>query len=195
MHSLRFVFKYIKIYKFPLALTVGSMTLLVGIQLLAPWLIKTMISTVTDPTAGLQSISIVSRLALIALLIYILRAGMQFVRSYMAHKAGWFIVADIRAEVYEHLQRLSLRFYDDKQTGQLMSRTVNDSEQIEKLISHAIPDILVNLLLLVGVTVVLFSMSWQLALLSMIPIPLIAVAMQGFKVGASCFPPAPGRAR
>jgi ATP-binding cassette subfamily B protein/subfamily B ATP-binding cassette protein MsbA len=98
----------------------------------------------------------------------------------MAHVAGWHVVADVRAEVYEHLQRLSLRFYEDKQTGQLMSRTVNDSDLIEQLIAHAIPDVLVNVLMLIGVTAVLASMSWQLALLSMIPIPLIVLAMRGF---------------
>ncbi|MGD9375702.1 MAG: ABC transporter transmembrane domain-containing protein, partial [Anaerolineae bacterium] len=180
MKSLGFVFKYAKKYKGPLALTVTSMMLLVGIQLLAPWLVKTMISTVTDPEAGPEAVEVISQLALAALLVYVARSGLQFVRSYMAHVAGWHVVADVRAEIYEHLQRLSLRFYEDKQTGQLMSRTVNDSDLIEQLIAHAIPDVLVNVLMLVGVTAVLVSMSWQLALLSMIPIPLIVLAMQGF---------------
>jgi len=180
MKSLGFVFKYAKKYKGPLALTVTSMMLLVGIQLLAPWLVKTMISTVTDPEAGPEAVEVISQLALAALLVYVARSGLQFVRSYMAHVAGWHVVADVRAEIYEHLQRLSLRFYEDKQTGQLMSRTVNDSDLIEQLIAHAIPDVLVNVLMLVGVTAVLVSMSWQLALLSMIPIPWIVLAMQGF---------------
>jgi ATP-binding cassette subfamily B protein len=180
MKSLGFVFKHAKRYKGPLTLTVGSMILLVGIQLLAPWLVRTMIETVTDPEAGPEAIQVVTRLALLALVVYVARAGLQFVRSYMAHVAGWHVVADVRAEVYEHLQRLSLRFYEDKQTGQLMSRTINDSDLLEQLIAHAIPDVLVNILMLVGVTAVLVSMSWQLALLSMIPIPLIVLAMRGF---------------
>ncbi|HSJ54691.1 MAG TPA: ABC transporter ATP-binding protein, partial [Anaerolineae bacterium] len=70
--------------------------------------------------------------------------------------------------------------YENRQTGQLMSRMVNDSDLIEQLIAHAIPDVLVNVLMLVGVMAVLVSMSWQLALLSMIPIPLIVLAMRGF---------------
>jgi ATP-binding cassette subfamily B protein/subfamily B ATP-binding cassette protein MsbA len=180
MKSLGFVFKYTKKYKGPLALTVGSMLLLVGIQLLAPWLVRTMIDTVTDPQAGPEAVEIVTQLALAALIVYVARAGLQFVRSYMAHVAGWHVVADVRAEIYQHLQRLSLRFYEDKQTGQLMSRMVNDSDLIEQLIAHAIPDVLVNILMLFGVTAVLVSMNWQLALLSMIPIPLIVLAMQGF---------------
>jgi ATP-binding cassette subfamily B protein/subfamily B ATP-binding cassette protein MsbA len=135
--------------------------------LYAPWLVKNMIATVTDPAAGPEAVDYISRLALAALVIYVVRGFLSFLRSYMAHVAGWNVVADIRSDIYKHLQRLSLRFYEDKQTGQLMSRMVNDSDLLEQLISHAIPDVLVNVLMLIGVSAVLFSMNWQLALLSM----------------------------
>ena len=180
MRSLRWVLRYLGRYRIPLALTILSMVALVAIQLVAPWLVRTMIAAVTDPEAGAGALALVTRLALIALGVYVFRAVMQFVRSYAAHVAGWHVVADIRNEVYRHLQRLSLRFYEDKQTGQLMSRTVNDSDLLEQLVAHAVPDVLVNVLMLIGVTAVLVSMSWQLALLSMIPIPLIVLAMRGF---------------
>jgi ATP-binding cassette subfamily B protein/subfamily B ATP-binding cassette protein MsbA len=161
-------------------LTILSMLTLVAIQLIAPWLIRTMIAAVTDPGAGPETLALIARLALLALGIYVIRTVMQFVRSYAAHVAGWHVVADIRNEIYRHLQRLSLRFYENKQTGQLMSRTVNDSELLEQLVAHAVPDVLVNVLMLIGVTAVLVSMSWQLALLSMLPIPFIILAMRGF---------------
>jgi len=180
LKSLQFVFKYVRRYAGPLSLAVASMLLLVGVQLLAPWIIKTMIATVTDPAVGPEASDIITRLALLALSAYIARAGLRFLRSYMAHVAGWSVVADVRSEVYEHLQRLSLRFYEDKQTGELMSRAVNDSDLLEQLIAHAIPDVMVNVLTLISVTVVLVSMSWRLALLSMIPVPMIVIAMRGF---------------
>jgi ATP-binding cassette subfamily B protein len=180
MKPLRFVFEYAKQHVGPLVATVVSMLLLVGVQLLGPWIIKTMVATVTDPAADLASIERVSRLAVLALAVYVARAGLQFVRSYMAHVAGWRVVADTRRHIYEHLQRLSLRFYEDKQTGQLMSRMINDSDMFERLIAHAIPDVTVNVLSLVGVSAVLISLNWQLMLLSLIPIPLIVFAMRGF---------------
>ena len=180
MKAVRFVLEYAKAHVIALALTVGSMVLLVGVQLLAPWIVKTMIATVTDPNAGAEALKEVSRLALLTLGVYAVRGGLTFVRSYMAHVAGWSVVADVRSDIYQHLQRLSLRFYEDKQTGQLMSRTVNDSDLIEQLVAHAIPDVMVNLLMFIGVTLVLVSMNWQLALLSMLPIPLIVIAMRGF---------------
>ena len=180
MDSLRSMLRHVKNYKVPLALTMISMLTLVGIQLVAPWLIRTMVAAVTGPAAGPETLPLVARLALMALAVYVLRALMQFIRSYAAHVAGWHVVADVRNEVYRHLQRLSLRFYEDKQTGQLMSRAVNDSDLLEQLVAHAIPDVLVNILMLIGVTAVLVSMSWKLALLSMLPIPLIVLAMRGF---------------
>ena len=180
LKSLRAVLRHVKRYRLPLALTMLSMLVLVAIQLVGPWLIKMMITAVTAPDAGPDALALIARLALVTLGLYVGRAGMQFVRSYAAHVAGWHVVADVRNEVYRHLQRLSLRFYADKQTGQLMSRTVNDSDLLEQLVAHAIPDVLVNVLTLVGVTAVLVSMSWQLALLSMLPIPLVILAMAGF---------------
>ena len=184
MNSLRFVARYIKRYMGSLLITVVSMLLLVGVQLLAPWLVRSMIAVIQNPDSeiahGMTPMTFITRLALLALAVYIARAGLTFLRSYMAHVAGWNVVADVRNQIYRHLQRLSLRFFEDKQTGQLMSRTINDSELFERLISHAIPDVMVNSFMLVGVTVVLMLMNWRLALLSLAPIPLIVLAMRGY---------------
>lgn len=156
------------------------MLLLVGVQLLIPWIIKTMVGAITSAGGSQLTMESVTDLALLALGVYVARAFLQFLRSYMAHVAGWGVVAEARKLIYTHLQRLSLRFYEDKQTGQLMSRVVNDSDKFELLIAHAIPDIAVNILTLVGVTAVLVSMNWQLTLLSMVPIPLILISLRLF---------------
>jgi ATP-binding cassette subfamily B protein/subfamily B ATP-binding cassette protein MsbA len=178
LKPLKLVFSYARQYKLVLVITIVSMFLLVGVQLLIPWIIRILIADVTSPTVTPMSFKLVSVLALAVLGIYILRAGMQFLRSYMAHLAGWGVVADVRKHIYEHLQALSLRYYEDKQTGQLMSRVINDTELFEQLISHAVPDIVVNLITLLGVSVVLLSLNWRLTLLSMIPIPLVVVSLQ-----------------
>ena len=180
METGRFLLIYVKRYKRPLAVTVLSMIFLVGAQLLAPWIIRSMIAAVTGGTQDGASMAFITRLALLALLVYLLRAGLQFLRSYMAHVAGWSVVADIRQDLYEHLQRLSLAFYEDRQTGQLMSRVVNDTRLFEQLIAHAIPDVLVNLLMLFGVSAVLISLNVKLMLLSLVPVPLIVLGMRGF---------------
>jgi ATP-binding cassette subfamily B protein len=180
LKPLIFVFKYARNYVWPLVATVVGMLALVGVQLLAPWIIKTMIGTITEQGVGLEAMRTITRLAVLALVAYLARGVLQFVRSYMAHVAGWYVVADTRRHIYRHLQRLSLRFYEDKQTGSLMSRMVNDSDMFERLIAHAIPDVSVNVLSLVAVSAVLISLNWQLMLMSLVPIPLIVFAMRGF---------------
>jgi ATP-binding cassette subfamily B protein len=180
MKTFTFLYGHARPYAVPLAVTVVSMVLLVGVQLLAPWIISRMVGVVTDPDTGPESFDVITRLAVLALVVYAARAVLQFLRSYMAHVAGWNVVADVRSDIYDHLECLSLRFYEDKQTGQLMSRMVNDSDLIERLISHAVPDVLVNILMFIGVSAVLFNMNWKLALLSMLPVPLIAITMRGF---------------
>jgi len=180
LKTLKFVFGYARNYVRPLGIAILSMIALVGVQLLAPWVVRTLIAIVKDQGFSEASIGQVSRLSVALLVVYLLRAGLQFLSSYMAHVAGWGVVADARRKIYQHLQSLSLRFYEDSQTGQLMSRMVNDSDMFERLISHAVPDIMVNVLTLIGVGAVLMSMNWRLMLLVMAPMPLIVIAMQGF---------------
>jgi len=150
---------------------------LVGAQLVIPWIIRSLIDSLSQTPLPSDIIDMVTRLSLIALAVFIARGFMQYIRSYQAHVAGWGVVADARKLIYQHLQQLSLRFYEDKQTGQLMSRLINDTELFERTIAHAMPEMFVNILTLVGVMVILFSMSWQLALLSLIPIPIIIITL------------------
>ena len=178
MKPFQLIFNYARKYTTSLVITALSMLALVGIQLLIPWIVKLLIARITDPGTTLANYNYVTTLTLIVMAAYIVRAGLTFVRSYLAHVAGWGVVADVREYIYEHMQRLSLRFYEDKQVGNLMSNVVNDTDLFEQLIAHAIPDVVVNLVTLVGVSVVLFSLNWKLTLFSLIPIPLVFLSLR-----------------
>lgn len=180
MPTLRLVFSYTKRYRLQLVVAIVSMILLVCVQLATPWVVRTLIAAVQNQVWDPQSSRLITGLALLLLALYVARGVLQFTRSYFAHVAGWGVVADVRQRIYEHLQRLTLRFYADKQTGQLMSRMVNDSDMFEQLVAHSIPDIFVNVLTFLGVSIVLASMSWPLLLMSMLPIPLVVLAMRSF---------------
>jgi len=178
MKPMQLVYKFTRKYTSILLITVTSMLLLVGVQLTIPWIIRSLIQIVTEPSAQPDSWDMITTLTLAAFGVFILRGLLQFTRSYSAHVAGWGVVANLRKHLYEHMQRLSLRFYEDKQIGQLMSQLVNDSNLIETLISHAIPDVFVNVLTLIGVIFVLGSINWQLLLLSLAPVPLVIFALR-----------------
>ncbi len=177
MKPIKLLLDLSKKYSLPLFWAILAMVGLVGAQLVIPWIIRSLIDSLSQTPLPNDIMEMVTRLSLIALAVFIARGFMQYIRSYQAHVAGWGVVADARKLVYQHLQRLSLRFYEDKQTGQLMSRLINDTELFERTIAHAMPEMFVNVLTLVGVMVILFSMSWQLALLSLIPIPIIIITL------------------
>lgn len=178
MNPFQLIYKYARKYTFFLSITAISMLTLVGVQLLIPWVIKLLVAEVTKPGTSMEGMEVITRLALIVLAVYIARAVLQFLRSYMAHLAGWGVVADVRKYIYDHMQRLSLRFYEDKQVGQLMSNVVNDTDLFEQLIAHAIPDVVVNAITFIAVTIVLVSLNWKLTLLSTIPIPLVFFSLR-----------------
>lgn len=178
MKPFQLIFNYARKYKLPLIVTAISMLALVGAQLMIPWIVKLLVSEITAPDVTLDAMNYITKLTVIVLIVFIARAGLQFVRSYVAHVAGWGVVADVRKYVYDHMQRLSLRFYEDKQVGQLMSNVVNDTDLFEQFISHAIPDVVVNFVTLFAVTAVLFTLNWQLTLLSIIPIPLVILSLR-----------------
>ena len=177
---MKLLLRFAKKYTWQLVVTMASMLILVGAQLLIPWIIQRLIALVTEQQLSTETMNIVKQLTLFALIAFLARGVVQFLRSYMAHIAGWGVVSDARKFVYEHIQKLSLHFYEDKQTGQLMSRVVNDTDLFERMIAHAIPDVLINIITFVGITVVLATINWRLTLYSMAPIPLIILALVAF---------------
>ena len=172
--------KLAKKYSCLILLTALTMLGLVGAQLFIPWIIRQLIARLTTEPLNQGTLDFITRISLIALMVFVARALMQFTRSYASHKAGWGVVSDARRLVYEHIQKLSLRFYEDKQTGQLMSRIINDTDLFERMIAHALPDVIVNGITLISVTAILLSMNVRLTLLTLIPIPLIIFALIGY---------------
>ena len=120
--SVTLVLRYARPYRRHIAVGLAATVALVAIQLAVPWIVRRLVSSVQESVAGSVPVAVVGWLAVGLLALYLVRAFMRFTSSYFSHFAGWGVVADARRDVYEHLQRLSLRFYEDQQTGQLMSR-------------------------------------------------------------------------
>lgn len=166
--------KYAKPYWHLMIISGISMLAITALNLLGPWLIKDLVAILTGDFSE-ASMSAIWKIAIILTATYLLRILFRFLNNYLSHKAAWNLVADMRVLIYDHLQKLSLRFYQDKQTGQLMSRTTNDTATFETLIAHVVPDLFTNILVVIGVTGILFSMNVYLAFLTLIPIPFLVL--------------------
>ena len=162
-------------YKGLYILAILSTLLLTGVNLAAPKLLSKMTGIVGNGVddAALRQIVI---LAASLLLLYLLRIVFRFLNNYLAHKAAWYLVGDLRDRMYKKLQSLDLGFFHDKQTGDLMSRVVNDTRDFELLYAHMIPDMITNLVTFGGVLTILLVINWKLALITCFPIPLILVS-------------------
>lgn len=180
MKPFNLLFKLSRKYTRELVVAMVTMLALVGAQLLIPWLIREVLNKLSFEPISQETLKFITQISVIALIVYLARGLLQYLRSYTSHIAGHGAVSEARKYVYKHLQKLSLRYYEDKQTGQLMSRVINDTDLFERMIAHALPDVIVNLITLVGVTLILLTMNWRLTLISMIPIPLIIVALIGY---------------
>ncbi|NLV36062.1 MAG: ABC transporter ATP-binding protein, partial [Clostridiaceae bacterium] len=165
--------KYAKPYWGLLVISGISLIAITLLNLIAPWMITNLIELLTSDDFGAASMGAITEISIIIGATYILKIVFRFLNGYIGHKAAWNFVADMRVRVYDHLQKLSLRFYQDKQTGQLMSRTINDTATFELLIAHAVPELFTNVLVVVGVAIILFNMNVSLALLTLIPVPLL----------------------
>lgn len=145
---------------------------LTAVNLAAPKVLSTM-TGVVEKGMGETSLAIIVRLTLLLLALYLFRVVFRFLSNYLAHKAAWYLVGDLRSRMYDKLQSLDLGFFHDKQTGDLMSRVVNDTRDFELLYAHIIPEMVTNLVTFAGVLIILLAINWRLALITCCPIPLI----------------------
>ncbi len=159
-------------YRTLYTIAILSTLALTAVNLAAPKLLSAMTGIVEAGVdeAGLHTISLFTA-ALVAL--YLLRVLFRFLSNYLAHKAAWYLVGDLRTRTYDKLEHMHLGYFHDKQTGDLMSRIVNDTRDFELLYAHMIPETITNLVTFTGVLVVLLTINWKLALITCAPIPLI----------------------
>lgn len=166
------ILKQAKPYWKYLIITGISLLVITALNLVTPWKVRELIDVLSKEQIS-GKMTIVRNIAIILVGAYIARAVFTYLYRYLSHVAAWKLVADMRVLVYEHLQKLSLSFYQDKQTGQLMSRAINDTAALEVLIAHAVPDLVTNILILVGTGTLLFVINPLLAALTLIPIPFL----------------------
>ena len=106
---------------------------------------------------------------------YVLRAGLQYIVCYWGHTFGIRVEADIRRDLFSHIQTLSFGFYDKNRTGHLMSRMTAELFDITELAHHGPEDLFTSLVTVLGAIAIMFTIRWQLALVVLILIPIFVV--------------------
>ena len=114
-------------------------------------------------------------MALLMLGLFLLRTAAQWLVTYLGHLVGVRIEADMRRDIFAHMQQLGFSFYDRNRTGLLMSRVTNDLFEITELAHHGPEDVFISLVTLTGAFIVLWRIQHTLALVLMVSVPVIIV--------------------
>ncbi|MBO4505186.1 MAG: ABC transporter ATP-binding protein [Lachnospiraceae bacterium] len=162
-------------YKTLYIIAILSTFSLTAVNLAAPKVLSRMTGIVSDGVteAGMHTILV---LTAVLVCLYLLRVLFRFLSNFLAHKAAWNLVGDMRTRTYDKVERMHLGFFHDKQTGDLMSRIVNDTRDFELLYAHMIPDTITNVVTFLGVLIMLLMINAKLALITCAPIPLIFIS-------------------
>jgi ATP-binding cassette subfamily B multidrug efflux pump len=159
---------------------IGALLALVGdavAQLAPPYLVKIAIDQyiAQGDLAGLNNI------ALVYLAVLMAAFSLEYAQTYMMQMIGQRIMFDMRMQIYGHLQRLDLSFYDRNPVGRLMTRVTTDVDVINDLFTSGVVAAFGDLFMLVGIMITLLWMDWRLALIAFSVLPLILVLAQWFR--------------
>ena len=108
---------------------------------------------------------------------YLLRSGLNYVVAYYGHTFGIRVEADIRRDLFHHMQELSFDFYDQNRTGKLMARLTSDLFELTELAHHGPEDLLTSVMTICGALIVMGSIQWQLALVVALMIPVFLIVV------------------
>ena len=148
-----------------------------ALQLAQPYLTKLAIDSyiATGDLAGLNQIALVFLFVLLGAFI------LEYVRTYTLQMTGQRIMFDLRMQVYGHLQKLDVRFFDRNPVGRLMTRVTTDVDVLNELFASGVVAIFGDVFMLIGIMAVLLSMDWRLALVAFSVLPLIVMVTQWFR--------------
>ena len=175
MHSQRFQRGYVPIflsyYKPHLKLFILDMACALGIALVDlafPWASRQALNELLPQSLYAAFFTVMG----ILLAAYALRSVMYFIVTYWGHMMGVRIEADIRRDLFSHMQDLSFSFYDKNRTGQLMSRATNDLFEITELAHHGPEDLFISAITLIGALCMMVAIQWKLALIVFAVVPI-----------------------
>ena len=164
---LRRFFSYYRPYKRLFMLDFGCAVLAGLLQLGFPLAVKYFID---DLLPG-QNWGLILACAAALLGVYITNALLMAIVTYWGHALGIGIETDMRAKAFDHLQKLSFRFYDNTQTGQLITHVTKDLEEVGEIAHHGPEDLFIAIMTFVGAFVLMFFVHWKLALVSAVIVP------------------------
>ncbi|TQS70646.1 ABC transporter ATP-binding protein [Ornithinibacillus gellani] len=183
MSSIKQYMKYVKPYKWKIIWTVLIGIVKFAIPLLMPLILKYVIDDIIRAeglTAGEKNSHLLWLMGGAFLVFLILRPPVEYIRQYLAQWVGSNILYDIRNKLFDHLQRLSLRYYAQTKTGEVISRVIHDVEQTKVFVITGLMNVWLDLTTILIAIIIMLTMDVPLTLVAIILFPLYGLSIKYF---------------
>ncbi|HEX3051293.1 MAG TPA: ABC transporter transmembrane domain-containing protein, partial [Aggregatilineaceae bacterium] len=165
---LKRVFGFARPYQVHIGILLVTILISTGLDLLQPLILRDLI----DRTLPGKDYGRLNWLALGLVLLPVVRGGVTVLQRRVNAMVGEGVIFDLRVRLYSHLQHMSIRFFTNTKTGELMSRLNNDVIGAQRAISNTVVDIVTSVIQAVAILIVMFSLDWRLTLMGLVLVPL-----------------------
>ncbi|MCB8984600.1 MAG: ABC transporter ATP-binding protein [Ardenticatenaceae bacterium] len=173
MNTFRRLLQYVRPYLKWMILSIFMLLISVSLGLILPLVIRNLVDIVLVD----KNFARLNQLAAGLFVVFILQGVTSFVNQISLAYVGENVVADIRVQVYSHLQTLSLKYFTDNRTGEIVSRVTNDVILLQTAVTDNLVALLRQAITLVGATILLFVLDWRLTLIILVGIPPVTLTM------------------
>src|SRR5437867_689601 len=182
---------YLRPYRWQTGIALGSILLKVGADVLGPYLTHVVIDRYLAPVPGLRTpfdfflsknpFTGVGQVALLYVGLLMFSFLLEYLQTYFMQWAGQMVMFDLRSQIFRHLQRMHLGFFDKNPVGRLVTRVTTDVDALNELFTAGVVSVFEDVFVLAGIIAIMLHMQWWLALITFSVLPLIFVATLMFR--------------
>jgi ATP-binding cassette subfamily B protein len=182
---------YLRPYRWQVAVALVSIIFKAGADIMGPYLIKVVIDRYLAPTKGSQSflgshlsanaLTGIAQIGGIYVGLLLFGFALEYLQIYFMQWTGQLVMFDLRSQIFRHLQRMHIGFYDKNPVGRLVTRVTTDVDALNEMFTSGVVAIFEDIFVLAGIIAIMLSMNWKLALMTFAVLPLIAIATKMFR--------------
>jgi len=182
---------YLRPYRWQVAIALASITFKSLCDVLGPYLVKVTVDRYLAPVKGAalgvwswlspRPLTGIAQIAAIYLVMLLLIFLLEFLQTYFMQWTGQQVMFDLRSQIFRHLQRMHVAFYDKNPVGRLVTRVTTDVDALNEMFTSGVVSIFEDLFVLVGILGIMLCMNWKLALITFAVLPFIVFATKIFR--------------
>jgi ATP-binding cassette subfamily B protein len=182
---------YLRPYKWQVTVALASILIKAGADVLGPYLTKVVVDRYLAPVRGLHTpldrflsnkpLVGIAQIAALYVGLLVFSFLLEYLQTYYMQWAGQKTMFDMRAQIFRHLQRMHIGFYDKNPVGRLVTRVTTDVDAVNEMFTSGVVSIFEDVFVLAGIVAIMLRMNWKLALITFAVMPLIGIATKLFR--------------